>query len=363
MDRHVAQQLRPFLRRPRIDLLIIASASAIAGLLEAAVLILVVNGAVAIADGTSAMPIELPVIGVEASIGQVLWTAAGLTIAVAMVNTVVSWLSARVGTEVLETSRHRTIEAFLGSSWKTQSAERQGSIQETATTLAFQSSSLTMTMIGGLSAALALSALFLAAVLIDPIVTAIVLAFGVTLFAVFRPVSRLTRRHSSVYVEANSEYTEDVARMADMSMELRVFGVEPQILEALDRSAVTVNDSLRRTRFVARLGTTLYRDVAVLFLVAAVAALNLAGADRIVEVGAVALLIVRSLGYATLVQSAGQQVSELSPNLETLRARLERLESSREPAGSSVVTSFDTIELVDVGYSYDDRIPAIGTST
>ena len=258
MDRRVAQQLRPFLRRPRIDLLIIASASAIAGLLEAAVLILVVNGAVAIADGTSALPIELPVIGIEASIGQVLWTAAGLTIAVAMVNTVVSWLSARVGTEVLETSRHRTIEAFLGSSWKTQSAERQGSIQETATTLAFQSSSLTMTMIGGLSAALALSALFLAAVLIDPIVTAIVLAFGVTLFAVFRPVSRLTRRHSSVYVEANSEYTEDVARMADMSMELRVFGVESQILDALDRSAGMVNDSLRRTRFVARLGTTLY---------------------------------------------------------------------------------------------------------
>jgi ATP-binding cassette subfamily B protein len=359
VDRHVAQQLRPFLRRPRVDLLIIASASAIAGLLEAAVLILVVNGAVAIADGTSGSPIELPVIGVDASIGQVLWTAAGLTIAVALVNTVVSWLSARVGTEVLETSRHRTIEAFLGSSWKTQSAERQGSIQETATTLAFQSSSLTMTMIGGLSAALALSALFLAAVLIDPIVTVIVLAFGVTLFAVFRPVSRVTRRHSSVYVEANSEYTEDVARMADMSMELRVFGVESQILEALDRSAATVNDSLRRTRFVARLGTTLYRDVAVLFLVAAVAALNLAGADRIVEVGAVALLIVRSLGYATLVQSAGQQVSELSPNLETLRARLERLESSREPAGSSVVTSFDTIELVEVGYSYDDRTPAI----
>ena len=175
----------------------------------------------------------------------------------------------------------------------------------------------------------------------------------------FRPVSRLTRRHSSVYVEANSEYTEDVARMADMSMELRVFGVESQILGALDRSAATVNDSLRRTRFVARLGTTLYRDVAVLFLVAAVAALNLAGADRIVEVGAVALLIVRSLGYATLVQSAGQQVSELAPNLEMLRARLERLESSREPVGVRVVGSFDTIELVDVGYSYDDRIPAI----
>ncbi len=359
MGWHVAHQLRPFLRRPRLDLLLIAGVSAVAGLFEAAVLILVVNAAVAIADGTSASPIDLPIIDVDASIGQVLWCAAGLTIAVALANTFVSWLAARVGTEVLDTSRHRTIEAFLGASWNRQSAERQGAIQETATTLAFQSSSLTMTMIAGLSAGLALAALFLAAVFIDPIVTVIVLVFGVALFAVFRPVSRLTRRYSSVYVEANSGYTEDVARMAAMSMELRVFGVESQILAALDRSAATVNESLRRTRFVARLGTTLYRDVAVLFLVAAVAALNLAGADRIVEVGAVALLIVRSLGYATLVQSAAQQVSELSPNLATLQRRLERLESSREQVGSNAVSSFEKIELVGVSYSYDDRTPAI----
>lgn len=359
MGWQVAQQLRPFLRRPRVDLLLIAAVSTIAGLFEAAVLILVVNAAVAIADGTSASPIDLPVIGIEASIGQVLWCAAGLTIAVALANTIVSWLSARVGTEVLETARHRTVAAFLGASWNTQSAEREGTVQETATTLAFQSSSLTMTMIAGLSGGLSLAALLLAAIFIDPIVTAIVLAFGLALFAVFRPVSRLTRKHSSVYVEANSEYTEDVARMAAMSMELRVFGVEPQILGALDRSAASVNDSLRRTRFVARLGTTLYRDVAVLFLVAAVASLNLSGADRLVEVGAVALLIVRSLGYATQVQSAGQLISELSPNLATLEQRLEQLESSRDNIGSTGVSSFETIELHDVSYSYDTRTPAI----
>jgi ATP-binding cassette subfamily B protein len=359
VNRHVAEQLRPFLRRPRIDLLLIAGVSALAGVLEAAVLILVVNAAVAIADGTSAQPIDLPIIGVEASISQVLWCAAGLTIAVAAANAIVSWLSARVGTEVLESARHRTIAAFLGASWDRQSAEREGSVQETATTLAFQSSSLTMTMIGGLSAGLALIAMLLAAVFIDPVVTAIVLVFGVALFAIFRPVSRLTRSYSSAYVGANSEYTEDVARMAAMSMELRVFGVEPQILDSLDRSAASVNKSLRHTRFVARLGTTLYRDVAVLFLVAAVAALNLSGAERLVEVGAVALLIVRSLGYATLVQSSGQQISELIPNLVTLEQRLERLESSRDEAGSTVVSSFEKIELVGVSYSYDDRTPAI----
>lgn len=359
MSWQVVQQLRPLLRRPRLDLALIAGVSAIAGLFEAAVLVLVVNAAVAIADGTADVPIELPIIGVDASISQVLWFAALLTLAVAAANSIGAWMSARVGAEVLETARHRAVSAFLAASWRTQSAAREGSVQETATTLAFQSSSLTMTVTVGLAAGLSLGALLLTAVFIDPLVTAIVLVFGLALFAVFRPVGRLTQRHSQTYVEANSEYTEDVARMAAMSMELRVFGVERQTIDALDRSASTANESLRRTRFVARLGTTLYRDVAVLFLVAAVAALNLGDGDRLVEVGAVALLIVRSLGYATMVQSAFQQISELSPNLTKLDDRLQQLESSIDLLGSAEPTSFDTFELRGVSYSYDERSPAI----
>jgi ATP-binding cassette subfamily B protein len=355
----VAQQLRPLLKRPRLDLFLIAAVSAIAGIFEAAVLVLVVNAAVSIADGTSAAPIELPIIGIDASIAQVLWCAGLLTLAVAAANSIGAWMSARVGAEVLDNARHRAVAAFLGASWRTQSAAREGSVQETATTLAFQSSSLTMTVTVGLSAGLSLSALLATAVFIDPVVTVIVLVFGLTLFAVFRPVGRLTQRHSRSYVEANSEYTEDVARMAAMSMELRVFGVEQQTIGALDRSASRANDSLRRTRFVARLGTTLYRDVAVLFLVAAVAALNLSDGDRLVEVGAVALLIVRSLGYATMVQSALQQISELSPNLTKLDGRLQQLESSVDRLGSADRTSFDTFELRGVSYSYDGRTPAI----
>jgi ATP-binding cassette subfamily B protein len=354
----VAQQLRPLLRRPRLDVFLIAVVSAIAGLFEAMVLVLVVNAAVTIADGSDT-PIDLPIVGLEASTSQVLWCAGVLTLAVALANSIGAWMSARVGAEVLESARHRAVAAFLGASWRTQSTAKEGSVQETATTLAFQSSSLTMTVTVGLSAGLALIALLLTAVVIDPVATAIVLAFGLALFAVFRPVGRLTQRHSRAYVEANSKYTEDVARMAAMAMELRVFGVEQQTISALDRAAATANESLRRTRFVARLGTTLYRDVAVLFLIAAVAALNLSGGERLVEVGAVALLIVRSLGYATLVQSSAQQISELSPNLTELDDRLQQLESSIERIGSTDCTSFDTIELRDVSYSYDERTPAI----
>ncbi len=359
MFRRVLQQLRPLLRRPRLDLIQIGVLSAVAGVCEAAVLVLVVNAAVAIAEDTAGAALELPITGWEVTIGTALWCAAGLAIVVGLLASLVAWLSARVGTEVLEAARHESIASFLASSWEQQEREREGSLQETVTTLAFQASSLTMSLTVALAAGLGLAALMLTAVLIDVVVAVIVFIVGMGLFAVLRPVAEMTRRHSADYVEANASYAEDVARTAAMSMELGVFGTDDEALDALDRSNDVVSKELRRTRFVAAVGTSLYRVVAILFLVAAVAGLNLAGGQRLVEVGAVALLVVRSLGYATSVQASIQQLSMLSPSLEALSARNARLRSSHPRRGSKPMSTFRSIEFRGVTYSYDEQTPAL----
>ena len=357
MIRQASQQLRPLLRRPRLDVLAIASVSAVSGVFEAAVLVLVVNAAVAVADGVDL--IELPVIGVEASLSQVLWCAIGLAIGVAALNAVVGWLSSGISSEVLRAARHRAVVAFLGSSWEQQSTEREGSVQETVTTLASQSANLALSLIIGVAGALSLAAMLGAALFIDVVVTVVVLLFGLLLFFSFRPLSSMTQVRSRAYVAANSSYAEDVARMASTSMELRVFGVEGPVLEALDRSNSVAAERLRHTSFLARIGATLYRDVAVLFLVVAVAALNVTGGDRVVEIGAVALLIVRSLGYATTLQTSIQHVNVQAPALFALSERIDRLAKRPERSGSAKVSSFDVIELRNVTYSYDERTPAL----
>ncbi len=355
----VFHELRPLLRHPRIDLSRVAVLSAIGGVFEATVLVLVVNAAVAIADGTTGTAIELPIVGVDMSLGAVLWWAGGLAVAVALVNAVVAWWSARLGTEVLVAARHRAIAAFLAASWEKQSTEREGALQETVTTLASQASLLTMALSNGIAGGLGLAALLLTALFIDAVVALVVLVFGVGLFVLLRPLGELTRRRSAAYVAANRRYSEHIARTAAMSMELRVFGTDAPVLGELDRSNATVGEELRRTRFSAAIGTNLYRNTAVLFLVAAVAALNLAGGERLVEVSAVALLIVRSLGYATSVQGAVQQVGVNLPGLEALNERSDDLAAHRERSGSTELSSFERIELRGVGYSYDERTQAL----
>ena len=79
----------------------------------------------------------------------------------------------------------------------------------------------------------------------------------------------------------------------------------------------------------------LYKDLAVLLLVAAVAALSLASGSEIAEIGVVVTLMVRSLSSAQAVNGSYQASREGTANLEALRRRLLTLGGRREPTATS----------------------------
>jgi ATP-binding cassette, subfamily B, bacterial len=360
MIRRVWAQLRPLLRSPRTDIGLVAGASAAAGAMEAAVLVMVVGVALAVAEGTADEPIALPLLDLEAGSGTVLVASAVLALAVVAVNAGVARLSAKLSSEVLESTRQRAVESYLAAPWEVQAAAREGSVQESATSLASSASALATQTVASVSATIGVSTLLLVALLVDPVVTVVVLAVGLTLFGVLRPVTRLTRRRSRQFVAANSEYAEAVARMTAMSMELRVFGVQRRMADILAARSAEAAARLRRTRFLSRFGSTLYRDMAVLFLVAAVAVLDAGSDATLAAFGTVVLLIVRSLGYSTMLQSSLQQISELSPHVEMLHRRLDELGAVAERVGTRCVDAFELIELRGVTYSYGgDRTAAV----
>jgi ABC-type multidrug transport system fused ATPase/permease subunit len=154
-------------------------------------------------------------------------------------------------------------------------------------------------------------------------------------------------------VGANSEFTEGVTQWSTLAMELRVFGVEEIEADRLVRQNHQTSAALARSRFMSRIGSDLYKDLAILFLVGAVGGLLLFSEVDIAAVGAVVLLIVRSLSYAQSTNSSLQSVNELSPNLDSLLARLSSLEGSAEHVGTTALDAIDDIELDDVGYDYE----------
>ncbi len=321
--------------------------------MEAILLIMVVNASLSVANAKSASTAKLPFLGsVPLDPSQALIIAASAGILVLAVHLHMARLTARLSTAVLRCARDRALDAFAKAAWSRQADEREGALQETVSTLATQTSALVVYFVSLVSAVIGLGALFVTALLVDTLVTLVVMSFGGVLFLALRPIGALTRRRSTRFVAINSSFGESVSQWGTLALELRVFGVDGQEARRLSSDNHRTAEALNQTRFASRAGSLLYRDLAVLFLVATVAGLNLFTDVNLASVGSVVLLIVRSLSYAQQAQSGVQQVHEQSPNLDALTDRLESLERAAATCGSTELLDLSPIVLEAVGYDY-----------
>lgn len=350
--------LHPYIRRPIRGFALLGCSTALAGILEAMVLVIVVNVALAITQGTASDSIVLPIFDSAASSGALLWVAAGGALFIFLLHTATARLTSKLSTDVLESGREQALRAYLQASWPAQARDREGALQETVSTLAVQSSTLCVAFATAISAFLSLAALVLSAFLVDPVAMIVIIAVGLVLFAAIRPMSRLTFRRATAFVGANSEFSEEVSRIATMAMEFRLFGVQDRLQQELLERNRRVAVEQRRTRFASLSGSYLYRDLAALFLVGAVAALDLAG-NRMAQIGAIVLLVVRALAYATLLQGMVQAMSEFSPNLAALGTRLRSLSCAAETCGSAAPRYLGDVEFHNVSYEYEPGEEAV----
>lgn len=347
----------------RRGLLLLSVESLIAALLEAGLLVLVVTAALSIADGgepAAGLQLPLPLVGnLELTTQLALIIAAGAGLVMLALHIHVAQLNARLSAGVLREARHRIVRAYSGASWARQAEDREGALQEAVSTLSIQTSLLVMHVANLLAALLGLASLLTVAMFVDPVVTLGVLGLGGMLFFVLRPVGRLTNRRSRDFVKRNSEFAEATSEWGGLAMEFRVFGVADAQAERLIGRSNEVSDALARTRFTSRMGAELYRDLAVLFLVGAVAILHTADDVELAGVGAVVLLIVRGLAYAQMTNYALQQVREQSPNLEAMLERIRSLEAAAAPGGSKTVKTLGLIEIDSVSYEYEHGRPGV----
>lgn len=339
-------------RRSRRSALVVAIESLIAGLLEATLLVLVVRVALTIAGDSENVALDVPLLSVQLSPTSALAVAAAAGVVMLALHLHVARLTARLSSLVLQRTRERIVNAFAHATWERQSLEREGSLQETVSSLAGQTAGLVALLTNLMTATIALGALLVAALLVDALITVIVMVFGMILFAAMRPVARMTRRRSREYVQNNSAFTEAISQWASLAMELRVFGVEAVAVERLSVRSRTTSEALRRSRFITRAGSELYKDLAILFLVGAIGILLAAKTIDLASVGVVVLLVIRSLSYAQMTNVARQGIGEASPNLESLLDRVLSLESSSSERGDQSIDSIGRIALEQVGYLY-----------
>ena len=333
--------------------------SIVAGVLEAAVIVLTVRAAIAIADGGDHVTASIAGLGRESiGVAGLLWTAAGACVLAAIVGIVTARMTARIASDALATTRAAALEAFSRASWHEQALSREGALQEAVTNNAMQASELSISVSKALTYSMNLIALLAVALAVSALATLAVIGLGLVIVLVLRPVTQSTRRRATRFVASNARFAEAVAEESALALEMRVFGVELAETDRLTEVSRAAAHEGFLTRYSSFAGVAIYRTTTLLFLIGVVAGLYAAGGVNLSAVGTVVVIMVRALSYAQQAQSYTQRINEVEPNLVALDRTIVEFGAVAEHFGNVRTERVGPVLLRQVSYSYGDQ-PAL----
>lgn len=327
----------------------LGAAAFIGGMAEAIFLVIVTRLAFAITDGVSQ-------IGTIA--GWYLDRTSALVLALLLVAArlgfaaLASRQGAALGATVVADVRRRLTSAFVHATWRVQQAQRAGSLQELLTTFTGQAGMAITGVAQGVLAGANLLALLGIAIAVDPVGAVVIVVSVGVLGMLLRPLRSAVRRRSDAATRAGMEFATSVNEISQLGLELHTFHVQDA---AEQRVAQRIDEAQRlstRLNFVSGLTSPLYASVAYLALVAALTVVATSNSASLTSLGAVMLVMLRSLGYGQALQTAYTTVSASHPAMQELQTTVERLEDGRRHDGGIPVGAVGDLKVESVSFSY-----------
>jgi ABC-type multidrug transport system fused ATPase/permease subunit len=233
-----------------------------------------------------------------------------------------------------------------------QAAERDGYFQALMSTNVTYASQAMTRAAGGITAALMFVTLLASAFLLSATTALVLIGASVLLFLLLSPLSRRLRRHGRELAAENVEFSKGVHEIVLMAEEIQVFGASTAYQGQVDRLIQRVRGPLRQTRFLARAVPGLYQSTAFLLLVLALALVYVSGATGLAELGAVVLVLVRSLSYGQQIQAATTGLNELVPYMTQLDDAMRNYADHPPPDGNSPLPRVERLGMSDVHFAY-----------
>jgi ATP-binding cassette, subfamily B, bacterial len=348
-------ELHGSIARPVAGIVVVGTLS---GLTEAAALIAFIRAAVAI---TSDDVDEVQIAGFQLDLpaGSILLLALGLTIVAALLHVVLARSSAMLSLHVANKARARLIDGFMNAQWAYVATHREGRLQEAMSRLTEGTTRATAHLAMGLSSLVILVSLALAAIVTSPAIGLTLVAIPLIGTAVARPFLAGLRGRARRDVDSSMGLAESTAATATLAREYRTFGVQDERARELRNVAQAHGLRVARTRIAGFTMSFLFKDVALIALIAAVAGLYVVADLRDGAVIAAILLVIRMLGYFQQTVRLIQEGSEDAATISALREAIRELEAQAEPDGEQRLDDLGPIEFHHVFYSYDQTRTAL----
>ncbi len=211
----------------------------------------------------------------------------------------------------------------------------------------------------GITAGFSLFALLLSAVLIDPLASLALIVVVALLASVLRPLRAAVRRQAVATSRTGMDYATSLSEISQLGMEMHIFHVQPQTRSRVAGLIQANARAAERLAFLRGMVPAIYTGLAYLALVGGLAVVATLDSANITSVGAVMLVMLRSLSYGQALQTSSATINATKPFLESLQLELERYQSAAVVDRGSGVDSVGRLSLVDATFEYTTDTPVL----
>ena len=344
--------------RGRVSLL--ATVSFVGALLEAFFLVVVTGIAMALVAGR---PTVGPLLGRSAGVSSALLLGALVLVVRLALNLVGVSASARLTADVTRDQRHVLSTAYLRASWAVQEAEPAGRLQELLTSFVQRVNQTISTLAQAITALLSLIAFLSTGLIVDAASTVAVLVALALVGAVLTPLRRRIRRRSDLSARAGLSFANAVSEFGSLGLEMQTFGVQGRFAQRIDALTSETTETQRKVQTLTGSLAPVYMTLAYAAVLAGVAILTVVGSDNLAVIGAVMLLMLRSLSYGQQLAASTGLLAANTPFLRGIQDTVERYQASPASAGQVTPVDVSPIEANDVGFAYTAERPALSGAT
>lgn len=272
-------------------------------------------------------------------------------------------LSAVLAADVTASQRQRLSHAYLRASWATQQTEPAGRLQELLTSFVSRITNTVSTLATAITAGLSLAAFLGTGLVVDPLSTAAVLLALALVGGILTPIRRAIQRRSKRNAVAGLAFANAVSELGSLGLEMQTFGAESYFEARIDELTELSTVTQRRTQELQGALPHIYMSLAYAAVLAGVAVMSLSAAFDLAVVGAVMLLMLRSLSYGQQLSTASATITGFLPFLEGVEETVRRYTDAAAPTGTVRPTSVVPLDLDGVSFAYTPDRTALSDVT
>lgn len=334
----------------------VAAASSAGGICEAAFLVIAARSVIATADGRPRVDLGL---GLNTSIVGALVLSVILVGFRVALGILAGAAAARATVSVGAQLRRELGSLYMSASWSIQQETPPGRLQELLTNYASRSSDAIAGLTSSLTAAMNTLALLAASVWVDPLTTGAVLALLLVLGMALRPARRRLRWRSQEMADAGMNFASMAGEVSRLGLEIQAMGVQRASAERMGAVVDEGARAARRAYFLRNSIPVLFSGVAYIAIIAGIAGIAAAGPARAASVGAVLIVMLRSLSYGQAIQVGLSTAVTSLPYLEEFERECVNYRESQQSVGRLAIGSVERVEFSNVSFSYLPDRPAL----